>query len=179
MSAPVLKVKCNYPDSKIPTKAYPTDSGFDVYIHSFKKLIRKDESFEISPSGRKIKLDREINVNTNESGSIMLNPMERVLIDTGISATVGPDYELQVRPRSGLAIKNGLTVLNTPGTVDESFRDSIGVIVINLSNTTQTLTRGMKIAQIVPIPVLLCNIEVVDDLSETERGKNGYGSTGI
>jgi dUTP pyrophosphatase len=162
-SAPVLKVKKNYEDAILPTKAYPTDSGFDVYIHSFKKLVLKDETI----------------ISIIEDDNIKIMPMERVLIDTGISATVEPGYEIQVRPKSGLAIKNGLTVLNTPGTVDESFRDSIGVIVINLSNCSQILKKGMKIAQIVPMPVLLCEMVIVENLNETERGNNGYGSTGV
>lgn len=162
-SSPVLKVKLNYEDSTPPTKAYPTDSGFDVYVHSFKKLILKDDKV----------------VDQFDNDVILLMSGDRVLIDTGISATVEPGYEIQVRPKSGLALKNGLTVLNTPGTVDESFRDSIGVIVINLSSCNQIIKKGMKIAQIVPTPVLLCEMKVVENLNETERGKNGYGSTGI
>lgn len=101
------------------------------------------------------------------------------LIKTGISIELPKNTEAQIRPRSGLALKNGITVLNTPGTIDEGYRGEICIILINHSNTTFKIEKNMKIAQMVIMPVLKPEIKVVNNLSETERGDNGFGSTGI
>jgi len=102
----------------------------------------------------------------------------RALLGTGLKATVGPGFEIQVRPRSGLALKQGLTVLNTPGTIDESYRDEISVIVINLSRQDQTLTFGDRIAQLVVAPVVLCDVAEVPELGGNDR-QGGFGSSGL
>jgi len=103
----------------------------------------------------------------------------RKLIKTGISIQLPPATEAQVRPRSGLALKYGISVTNAPGTVDEGYRGEIGVILENRGETPFNVEKGMKIAQLVIAPVLRPQIEVVEDLSTTQRGSGGFGSTGI
>ena len=109
---------------------------------------------------------------------IILQPNERKLVPTGIALGLPADYEAQVRPRSGLALKNGITVLNTPGTIDADYRGEVCVILVNLSNEPFTITRGMRIAQMIIAPVVQGLWNVVDDLDETARGAGGFGSTG-
>lgn len=108
-----------------------------------------------------------------------INPMERKLIHTGIQIQLPSNTEAQIRPRSGLALKNGITVLNTPGTIDEGYRGEIGIILINLSNEIFIVEKNMKIAQMVIKPVIIPEIEEVSELNETIRGEGGFGSTGV
>lgn len=109
-----------------------------------------------------------------------LEPGTSQLIPTGISIQLSPGTEAQVRPRSGLALKHQITVLNTPGTIDAGYRGEIGVILINHGKTSFQITKGMKIAQLVIAPVLQVEIEEVAQLSnEYTRGDNGFGSTGL
>lgn len=108
-----------------------------------------------------------------------LKPMERKLIHTGIKIQLPKDTEAQIRPRSGLALKHGITVLNTPGTIDEGYRGEIGIILINLGSEEFKVEEGMKIAQMVIKPTLTLKVEEVVELTETTRGENGFGSTGI
>lgn len=104
---------------------------------------------------------------------------ESRLIHTGISIELPQRTEAQIRPRSGLALKHQITVLNTPGTVDEGYRGEIGVILINHGKSSFKVTKGMKIAQMVITPVIHVQVEEVDNLSHTTRGTGGFGSTGI
>ncbi len=104
---------------------------------------------------------------------------ESKLIKTGISIELPPNTEAQIRPRSGLALKHQITVLNTPGTVDEGYRGEIGVILINHGKTSFQVTEGMRIAQMVIAPIIRVKIEEVEELSDTIRGKGGFGSTGF
>jgi len=108
-----------------------------------------------------------------------LSPGESKLIHTGISIELPPGTEAQIRPRSGLALKYQITVLNTPGTIDEGYRGEIGVILINHGKDYFQVTKGMKIAQMVISPVIRVEIEEVKMLSASARGDNGFGSTGI
>ena len=110
--------------------------------------------------------------------AIELAPGERMLIPTGLSMALPEGYEAQVRPRSGLALKHGLTVLNTPGTIDADYRGEIGVILINLGQEAFTIERGMRIAQMVIARHETVSWEVVEDLENTDRGASGFGSTG-
>lgn len=110
---------------------------------------------------------------------IKILPGERVLVKTGISIALPDGYEAQIRPRSGLAYKNGVTVLNTPGTIDADYRGEIGVILINLGNEQFTVTRGMRIAQMIIAQYSKANLKVVESLDETSRGAGGFGSTGV
>lgn len=112
------------------------------------------------------------------SESITLKPMERALVPTGLSFEIPEGYEIQVRPRSGLAIKNGITCLNTPGTIDSDYRGEVKVILINLSSENFEIKNGERIAQIVVSPVTLGNFVKTDSLEATERGAGGFGSTG-
>lgn len=106
-------------------------------------------------------------------------PSESRLIHTGIAIELPSATEAQIRPRSGLALKYQITVLNTPGTIDESYRGEIGVILINHGKNSFKVTKGMKIAQMIIVPVIRVEIEEVEKLSQTDRGTDGFGSTGI
>lgn len=110
---------------------------------------------------------------------VTIKPMERKLIHTGIKIQLPKNTEAQIRPRSGLALKNGITVLNTPGTIDEGYRGEIGIILINFSNEEFKVEKGMKIAQMVIKPTLTLKVEEVTELTGTTRGEGGFGSTGI
>ena len=109
---------------------------------------------------------------------VVLKKGERAMIPTGLFFEIPAGYEIQVRPRSGLAAKNGVTVLNTPGTIDSDYRGEVKVILINLGSEDFTIKNGERIAQIVVAPVTLGSFQVVDKLDETERGAGGFGSTG-
>lgn len=109
---------------------------------------------------------------------IELRSGERRLIPTGIAIALPEGFEAQVRPRSGLALKHGVTVLNSPGTIDADYRGEIGVILINHSDVAFEIERGMRIAQMVVQPVLQVSWQETDNLSETSRGAGGFGSTG-
>lgn len=104
---------------------------------------------------------------------------ESQLVKIGISIELPPNTEAQIRPRSGLALKHKITVLNTPGTIDEGYRGEIGVILINHGKTSFQVIQGMRIAQMVIAPVIRVKIEEVNDLSDTTRGPKGFGSTGF
>jgi dUTP pyrophosphatase len=108
-----------------------------------------------------------------------ISPGESQLIPTGIAIELPPGTEAQIRPRSGLALKHQITVLNAPGTIDEGYRGEIGVILINHGKTSFNITKGMKIAQMVIAPVLRVEIQEVQQLSDTKRSDNGFGSTGL
>lgn len=110
--------------------------------------------------------------------SITLKPFERKLIKTGLFLEIPVGYEAQVRPRSGFALKNGVTVLNTPGTIDADYRGEVGVILINLSQEKVEIHSGDRIAQLVFAKVEQAEWTEVETLSETERGEGGFGSTG-
>lgn len=107
-----------------------------------------------------------------------LMPGERVLVKTGLAVQLPIDFEGQVRSRSGLAVKYGITVLNAPGTIDNGYRGEIGVIMINHGNAPFQITKGMRIAQLVIAPVTWCHPMFVGEISETERGAGGFGSSG-
>lgn len=110
--------------------------------------------------------------------TVSLLPMERKLIGTGLKIALPEGYEAQVRPRSGLAYKHGITVLNSPGTIDADYRGEIKVLLINLGNSTFDIQRGDRIAQMVVAPYQKVKLIETDSLEETSRGAGGYGSTG-
>lgn len=110
---------------------------------------------------------------------INLPPGERVLIPTGLSIEIPQGYEVQVRPRSGLAIKRGLSLVNTPGTIDADYRGEVKVILINLGQESFVIQDQERIAQLVVCPIVQAQIEVAEELSDTERGDGGFGSTGV
>ena len=110
---------------------------------------------------------------------VTLKPQDRALIPTGFSVEIPKGYELQARPRSGLALKKGLTLLNTPGTIDADYRGEIKIIMINHGQETVVLQDQDRIAQLVLCPVVYGQLEEVQELSDTERGEGGFGSTGV
>jgi dUTP pyrophosphatase len=111
-------------------------------------------------------------------GPIVLSPMERLLVPTGLFVELTEGYEIQVRPRSGLAIKQGITCLNSPGTVDADYRGELKVVLINLSVENQTIHSGDRIAQLVVAEVAKASWNLVSTINDTERGEGGFGSTG-
>ena len=149
--------------SALPTYAKPGDSGMDV-IADFNNLNQ----------------DYMTNcIQDWDNNCIYISPGGRCLIPTGLYFAVPEGYEIQVRPRSGLALKKGLTVLNTPGTIDSGYRNEIGVILFNAGNEIVTVTEGDRIAQIVLNKVEKIEWDIVDKLPESDRGLGGFGSTGI
>ena len=119
-----------------------------------------------------------LDVRANITESITLGPLERALVPTGLYVELPEGYEMQVRPRSGLAAKHGLSLVNSPGTVDPDYRGEIKVILVNLSNTPYELKPGERVAQLVVARFTRVEWECVEVLGETERGAGGFGSTG-
>ena len=120
-----------------------------------------------------------LDIRANISEAIALKPLERTLVKTGLFMEIPEGYECQVRSRSGLALKKGISVLNAPGTIDADYRGEVGVILINLSNETFTIENGERIAQLVFAKVEQAAWEKVEALTETDRGAGGFGSTGV
>ncbi|WP_272023183.1 dUTP diphosphatase [Olleya namhaensis] len=120
-----------------------------------------------------------LDLRANITEAIQLQPLERTIVKTGLFIELPIGFEAQVRPRSGLAAKNGVTVLNAPGTVDADYRGEIGVILVNLSNTMFTIQNGERIAQLVIAKHERAEWLEVETLSETSRGEGGFGSTGV
>ena len=114
----------------------------------------------------------------NISDSINIDPGKTAIIPTGLALSIPKGFEIQIRPRSGLAAKKKISVLNTPGTIDSDYRGEIKVILINLSQETFKVENGLRIAQMVVCPVIQAKIKEVDNLNETKRGEGGFGSTG-
>lgn len=119
-----------------------------------------------------------MDIRANLTESIILNPSERKLIPTGLYISLPEGYEAQLRPRSGLALKHGITLLNTPGTIDADYRGEIGVILINLSTEPFTINNGDRICQIIITSYTKIDWNEVDTLDSTERGTGGFGHTG-
>ncbi len=124
-------------------------------------------------------LSAGMDLRANIGEDILLRPMERRIVPTGLYIALPAGYEAQVRPRSGLALKHGITVLNSPGTIDADYRGEIGVLLINLSDKDFVITDGERIAQMVIARHEQGEFEIVDELDTTERGEGGYGHTGV
>ena len=118
----------------------------------------------------------DLRANINEEISLL--PQDRILVKTGLHLEIPQGYEAQVRPRSGLALKNGITVLNSPGTIDADYRGEVGVVLINHSKDVFYINNGDRIAQMVLNPILKMELEETDNLPDTVRGEGGFGSTG-
>ena len=112
------------------------------------------------------------------AAGFVLQPMERAIIPTGLRVAIPEGFEMQIRPRSGLALKHGITLPNTPGTIDSDYRGPLGVALVNLGAAPYVVSHGDRIAQCVIAPVLQAGFEVVEDLDTTARGAGGFGSTG-
>lgn len=175
-----LKVKKLYSDTIVPNKPKTqTDSGFDCYVHNVKKIYTHNNSnaetvLEGDSISTRVEYSPEMGVKEKR---IELRYGERALIGLGFAATLAVGYELQIRPRSGNALKRGLTIVNTPGTVDAEYVAEIGAIVLNTSRKTQYIVFNEPICQMVPMKVELPEIDIVEDLADTVRGLDGFGST--
>ncbi len=140
------------------------------------KVINKgDQPLPAYATPQSAGMDLRANLDT----PVTLHPMQRMLIGTGLHIALPEGFEAQIRPRSGLALKHGLTVLNSPGTVDADYRGEIKVLLINLSDTDFVINSGERIAQMVIARQEQAVFEAVDELDETERGEGGYGHTGV
>jgi dUTP pyrophosphatase len=120
----------------------------------------------------------DLRANFGDAQGVMLEPGARALVPTGLRMAVPDGFEVQVRPRSGLALKHGVTVLNAPGTIDSDYRGPVGVVLVNLGDAPVRISHGDRIAQMVLAPVVQARMCVVNGLDETARGAGGFGSTG-
>ncbi len=120
----------------------------------------------------------DVRANLPRGASIFLEPGQRALVPTGLRIEIPAGYEVQVRPRSGLALKHGITLPNTPGTIDSDYRGPLGVIVMNAGQDRFEVTHGERIAQLIVAPVVQATFELTETLGDTERGSGGFGSTG-
>lgn len=159
-----IKAKRLYPDAILPVKATRLASGFDLHAY---EILDVDDFLEFQPSAD-TSFDR-----------YTIYPGERVFVRTGIAVEIPLNCEGQIRPRSGLALKHGITVVNTPGTIDADYTGEIGVVLLNTGDHALIVTKGERIAQIVFSPVLH-NVELIEDeiSQETDRGAGGFGHTG-
>ncbi|UOF02356.1 dUTP diphosphatase [Bdellovibrio reynosensis] len=147
-------------------------------MQTLKVKIKKLENFHGELPAYQSAGASGFDVRAQLSGPVVLNPGEKAMIPTGLSFEIPLGYEIQARPRSGLAAKNGLTVLNTPGTIDADYRGEVKIILINLGNEPFTINDQERCAQLVIAPVYQAIFEVVNELGSTERGAGGFGSTG-
>jgi len=165
-----IKFKKLYPDMELPQYATDGSAGFDIKAMNFKRIYDSEDIGDPLQQGVDFYPD-------TMPQEIQLKPFSRVLIGTGFELAIPKGYELQIRPRSGLALKNGLTVLNTPGTIDSDYRNEVGVIIFNSTRFIQTIKLGERIAQGVINETPHAYFEVVAELPSTDR-TGGFGSTG-
>ena len=142
----------------------------EILIKRLSKEVSLPKYETLGSSG----MDIAANINTD----IIIDPGKTAIIPTGLALSIPRGFEIQIRPRSGLAAKQKISVLNTPGTIDADYRGEIKVILINLGDNSYTVERGTRIAQMVVCPIVQAQLKEVNDLSETERGEGGFGSTG-
>ncbi len=121
----------------------------------------------------------DLRANLPQRAAIMLPPAGRALVPTGLRMAIPAGFEVQIRPRSGLALKHGVTLANTPGTIDSDYRGPLGVIMINLGAGMFEITHGMRVAQMIVAPIVQAAFVVVETLDDTPRGAGGFGSTGL
>lgn len=157
-----LPIKAWNENAKLPKVATDGDAGADCFINGFKKII----------SGEKRKLE------VLNAEDFILDPLERILCPLGFATAIPEGYYAAVVPRSGLALWEGISIVNTPGTIDAGYRNEWGAIVVNLSNRPVTLHKGDKICQFILRKLEAYTFNVVKDLPESERGLGGFGSTG-
>ena len=143
------------------------------------KILIKRLSKQVSLPKYETSGSSGMDLGANIDGNLIIEPGKTVIIPTGLALSIPKGYEAQIRPRSGLAAKNKISVLNTPGTIDADYRGEIKVILINLGSEPFKIEKGLRIAQMVICPIVKAQLEEVDDLNETERGDGGFGSTGI
>lgn len=165
----MIKLKKLYLDVEIPVYATPGSVGFDLVVHNFKELYDSQR--------------QGIFISEHESEKILLTPHSRLLIGCGFAIQLPQGsttfHQLEIRSRSGLALKRGLIVLNSPGTIDADYRGEIGAIICNTSEFVMEIKKGDKIAQAVLMQYDIAVFEEVLELDETKRGSGGFGSTGM
>ena len=142
------------------------------------KILIKRLSKEVSLPKYETSGSSGMDLAANIDKKININPGKTAIIPTGLALSIPKGFEVQIRPRSGLAAKNKISVLNTPGTIDADYRGEIKVILINLGQELFKVEKGLRIAQMVVCPIVQATLKEVSNLSETERGKGGFGSTG-
>ena len=142
------------------------------------KILIKRLSKEVSLPRYETSGSSGMDLAANIDANININPGKTAIIPTGLALSIPKGFEVQIRPRSGLAAKQKISVLNTPGTIDADYRGEIKVILINLGHEPFRVEKGLRIAQMVVCPIVQAQLKEVDDLSETDRGKGGFGSTG-
>ena len=142
------------------------------------KILIKRLSKEVSLPKYETSGSSGMDLAANIDANINIDPGKTAIIPTGLALSIPKGFEVQIRPRSGLAAKQKISVLNTPGTIDADYRGEIKVILINLGPKPFKVEKGLRIAQMVVCPIVQAQLKEVDDLSETERGKGGFGSTG-
>ena len=142
------------------------------------KILIKRLSKEVSLPKYETSGSSGMDLAANIDANINIDPGKTAIIPTGLALSIPKGFEVQIRPRSGLAAKQKISVLNTPGTIDADYRGEIKIILINLGQETFKVENGLRIAQMVVCPVVQAQLKEVDDLNETERGKGGFGSTG-
>ena len=143
------------------------------------KILIKKLTKEVKLPNYKTVGSSGMDIVANINNEITIQPGEKKLIPTGILIAIPNNYEVQIRPRSGLAIKNGISILNTPGTIDSDYRGEIKVVLINLGKDIFKIKNGDRIAQMVLCPIVKAKFEEVDKLPNSLRGRGGFGSTGI
>ena len=166
-----VKVEKLNKDVILPLYATKGAAGFDFVANNFKMIFEAKHD--------KILYENAENITEHNFTGITLNPGNRALIGTGLKLEIPEGYELQVRPRSGLALNNGITVLNSPGTIDADYRGEVGIILINNSVIPLQINKGDRIAQGVLNKVEQIQWEATDKLQNSDRGEGGFGSTGI
>jgi dUTP pyrophosphatase len=142
------------------------------------KILIKRLSKEVSLPKYETSGSSGMDLAANIDANISIDPGKTAIIPTGLALSIPKGFEVQIRPRSGLAAKQKISVLNTPGTIDADYRGEIKVILINLGQDSFKVEKGLRIAQMVVCPIVQAQLKEVNDLSETERGKGGFGSTG-
>ena len=142
------------------------------------KILIKRLSKEVSLPKYETSGSSGMDLSANIDAKINIEPGKTAIIPTGLALSIPKGFEIQIRPRSGLAAKQKISVLNTPGTIDSDYRGEIKVILINLSQESFIVEKGLRIAQMVVCPVVQAQLKEVNDLNETVRGKGGFGSTG-
>ena len=142
------------------------------------KILIKRLSKEVSLPKYETSGSSGMDLAANIDANINIDPGKTAIIPTGLALSIPKGFEVQIRPRSGLAAKQKISVLNTPGTIDADYRGEIKIILINLGQETFKVEKGLRIAQMVVCPVMQAQLKEVEDLNETKRGKGGFGSTG-
>ena len=170
----IVKVKRLTKTAKLPKLGSEYAAAVDLHAD----IEREIDSFDTNRENVLLGVNNLESINPFVS-HISIFPGGRVLIPTGISVEIPKGYEMVVRPRSGLALKNGISIVNSPGTIDSDYRGEIGVVLINLSSEKFDIHQNDRIAQLALRPIMSIEWEEVEELSDTERGEKGYGSSGV